>query len=68
MESSEGYTGEGRTELDGIVFTATNGGDVVLKITDKGMFYKGKFVEDAGEAHRRFLDWLDQTEGGEEKE
>ena len=61
MKSPNGYGGEIRTELDSIVFTNTGSGEEVLKLTDKGMFYKGDFVEDAGKVHGLLLDWLGQT-------
>lgn len=68
MKSPNGYGGEIKTELDGVVFTATGSGDEILKLTDKGMYYKNEFVNDAGEVHRLILDWLGQTANKKEKE
>jgi len=46
---------------DAIIFNSSD--DVeVLKLTDEGMFYKGVLVEDAGEAYRRFSEWLDHSD------
>jgi len=38
--------------------TFSIGGEEVLRLTEKGMVYKGELIEDAGEAHRMFLEVL----------
>ena len=50
------------TEENAIVFTAGESPEEILKLTEEGMFYKGELVEDAGEAYRRFSEWLDSTD------
>ena len=47
---------------DAIIFNAGEGSKEILKLTEEGMFYKGEFVEDAGVAYKRFIDWLDSTD------
>lgn len=36
--------------------TKGNKNEPIMKLTAEGMFYKGKFIEDAGEAHKAFLE------------
>lgn len=38
-----------------ITFVDKNGNEI-LKVTEEGFLYKGKFIEDAGEAHQAFVD------------
>lgn len=37
-----------------------DGLEVVLKLDKQGMTYRGKFIEDAGEAHDVFVDVMNQ--------
>lgn len=41
-----------------ITFKSGNPPEPVLKLAKDGFIYKGQLVEDAGEAHRLFVDWL----------
>lgn len=36
--------------------TKGNKNEPIMKLTEEGMFYKGEFIEDAGEAHKAFLE------------
>lgn len=42
-----------------IIFNV-NQGEEVMRINSQGMFYKGVFIEDAGEAHKAFLEVMKQ--------
>ena len=33
-----------------------------LRLDDKGFYYNGQFIEDAGIAYSRFMKWLDSAE------
>jgi hypothetical protein len=37
-------------------------GEVIMSLDEKGMLYKGERIEDAGLAHKRFLETLDIME------
>jgi hypothetical protein len=41
-----------------ITFKCGNPPEPILKLTKDGFIYKGQLVEDAGEAHRLFVEWL----------
>lgn len=34
----------------------------LLRLDEQGFYYKGELIEDAGEAYKRFSEWLDHTE------
>jgi hypothetical protein len=36
-------------------------GDVIIRVAPEGFFYRGTLVEDAGEAHRLFVEFLRQA-------
>lgn len=44
-----------------ITFKCGNPPEPILKLTKDGFIYKGQLVEDAGEAHRLFVDWCKQA-------
>ncbi len=43
-------------KLDSDLLVISPPGEEVLRITPTGFVYKGKLIEDAGEAHRAFLE------------
>ena len=43
------------------VFTFKSTEQEVLRLDDQGFHYAGQIIEDAGEAHRLFLNWLKQN-------
>lgn len=45
-----------------IVFTATSSSEPLMVLSDKGMLYRGKMVEDAGEAHAAFMSVMKQMQ------
>jgi hypothetical protein len=43
---------------DGVItFKCGNPPEPVMTLTKQGFVYKGQLIEDAGEAHRLFIDW-----------
>ena len=42
------------TQDDNITFFTA--GTEIMRLTSEGMIYKGKMIEDAGEAHKAFLE------------
>lgn len=44
-----------------IIFRADNLPNKVMKLTKEGMFYNGEFIEDAGKAHRLFIEFMERA-------
>ena len=57
----------GSFELDLDTSVTFQCGEVILVLDEKGMVYKGERIEDAGEAHRVFLEvlYMMRSERGE---
>ena len=41
-----------------IIFKTGNPPQPMMTLTKDGFIYKGQKIDDAGEAHRLFIDWL----------
>lgn len=49
---------EQKTEEGMIKFRVNTQDEPVMVLTKDGFIYKGQTIEDAGEAHRLFIDWI----------
>ena len=47
-----------RADEGNITFKAGNPPEPVMVLTKDGFIYKGQTIEDAGEAHTLFVNWL----------
>lgn len=45
-------------------FQFSSGDDEVLRLDEKGFHYKGQTIDDAGEAHRLFTNFMKKAMGG----
>lgn len=45
------------------IFFCVNDGEELLRLDSQGMVYKGQRVDDAGEAHRAFMEVMNAMKG-----
>lgn len=47
--------------LRGNIIFKVNNGEEIMRLSENGMTYKGVLIEDAGDAHRAFLEAMNRT-------